>query len=129
MNLSLMSKMAWKVMKGVKYLWVESIVAKYLPSSPFLVDSNPRLGSAFWNGIQCTKTFLFNHICWIIRNCCNVHFWKDSWLQKIPFRDHETLSILIREFFLKCDERVKDVILLMDRLKWKSLTIDYPLES
>lgn len=63
MNLSLMGKVAWKVTIGANFPKVRIVKAKYLPNSTFLEDVNPRVGSAFWNGIHYTKVFLKNHIC------------------------------------------------------------------
>lgn len=51
MNVALLSKLAWKVVKFAEIPWVEAVQVKYLPSSLFLKDPNPRLGLAFWNHI------------------------------------------------------------------------------
>lgn len=126
MNLSLMSKLAQKIAKGVRNPWVEVIQAKYILSFSFLKDLNLQLGSTFCNGIQCTKVLISNPIHWLIGSGKHVNFWKDSWLQKSAMSKHAIISLVRRDLTHLDGDRIQDYIMVEEHSMWKPLTIINP---
>lgn len=101
---------------------------KYLPNSLFLEDLEPRSRSAFWNGMQCTKAFLANYICWHIGYGRFFNFWNDGWLQKALLREHALIFSIKRDLSTLYGTKAQDFILAREHLVWKPLILINPLD-
>lgn len=85
MNLALLGKMCWRVIKEKDTLWTEIIKHKYGDGSNDIGNIVPRKGSSnMWRGITTALPFIRNGFRFHIHNGKQTRFWKDCWIEKAP---------------------------------------------
>lgn len=80
MNISLLSKLAWRLLNNPNDLWVRLLKGKYFPRKhPFhkLKYYNP---SWIWTSITKGLELIKNNSIWEISNGRNVYIAKDNWI-------------------------------------------------
>ena len=85
MNVALMLKWVWRILRDEGGLWLQLIKAKYLQGCPLLACERKE-GSQFWRSIQAIKHEIRRGIIWSIGDGTDILFWLDPWLGSRPLR-------------------------------------------
>ena len=85
MNVALMLRWVWRILRGEGGLWLQLIQAKYLRGYPLLA-CNRTDGSQFWRAIQRIKEDIRLGISFSLGNGKGIQFWLDPWLEVDPLR-------------------------------------------
>jgi len=85
MNVALMLRWVWRILRGEGGLWLQLIQAKYLRGEPLLACSRTD-GSQFWRAIQRIKEDIRLGISFSLGNGHGIQFWLDPWLGMEPLR-------------------------------------------
>lgn len=84
MNMTLFSKLGWKLCSNESSLWSEVIKAKYL-TKEFFLQVQPKANASYtWKSILWAKELLEKGITWAVSSGTNVRFWLDTWLHNQP---------------------------------------------
>src|SRR4051812_21644340 len=83
MNVALMLKWVWRILREDGGLWLHLIKAKYLRGRPLLACER-REGSQFWRPIQDIKHYIGRGITFVAGNGRGSRFWLDAWLSPVP---------------------------------------------
>ena len=87
MNLALLAKQAWRVIKQPGLLWVRILKSIYFPNHNFLQAKKKRGASWIWASILQGRDFLIRNGQWVVGDGKTIRIWKDKWLpshQLIP---------------------------------------------
>jgi hypothetical protein len=79
MNIALMLRWVWRILRGEGGLWLQLIHTRYLKGEPLLACNRPR-GSQFWRSIQRIKEDIRIGISFSLGNGNGIQFWQDPWL-------------------------------------------------
>uniref|UniRef100_A0A453N509 Reverse transcriptase zinc-binding domain-containing protein n=1 Tax=Aegilops tauschii subsp. strangulata TaxID=200361 RepID=A0A453N509_AEGTS len=85
MNVAIMLRWVWRILRDKGGLWLQLIQAKYLRGEPLLACSRMG-GSQFWRSIQRIKEEIRLGISFSIGNGNGAKFWLDPWLGTEPIR-------------------------------------------
>ncbi|KAG8369712.1 hypothetical protein BUALT_Bualt14G0042400 [Buddleja alternifolia] len=85
MNISMVSKLAWKMCEDRPILWVNLLKAKYLRGVHFM-DQNetPRTSSKIWKSIMASKVSIRKGLLFSISTQSCTRTWEDPWILTIP---------------------------------------------
>jgi hypothetical protein len=83
-NLSLISKLGWKLLSSHNSLWVSLFQQKYIRYGNFL-SSSLTFGSWIWNGIKATLPIISAKTCFIPHNNSSLPIWSSPWIPIVPF--------------------------------------------
>ena len=97
MNVALMLRWVWRILRGDGGLWLQLIESKYLQGQPLLACSHSA-GSKFWKSIQAIKDEIRLGLRFSVGNGSGTQFWLDPWL------DGEPLRIRFPRLFAICDD-------------------------
>jgi hypothetical protein len=78
-NLSLISKLGWKLLSNHNSLWVSLFQQKYIKYSNFL-SSSLTSGSWIWNGIKATLPIISIGACFSPHNNSSLPIWSSPWI-------------------------------------------------
>jgi hypothetical protein len=81
-NVSLISKLGWKLLTQHDILWVSLFPRKYFKYGN-LLSSPLALGSWIWNGIKSTVPLLSFGACFIPYNAFRLPIWSSPWIPTI----------------------------------------------
>uniref|UniRef100_A0A453J5N4 Reverse transcriptase zinc-binding domain-containing protein n=1 Tax=Aegilops tauschii subsp. strangulata TaxID=200361 RepID=A0A453J5N4_AEGTS len=76
MNMALMLRWVWRILRGDGGLWLQLIEAKYLQGQPLLACSH-LAGSQFWKSIQAIKEEIRLGLRFSVGNGSGTQFWLD----------------------------------------------------
>jgi hypothetical protein len=82
-NLSLISKLGWKMLSNHNSLWVSLFQQKYIRYGNFLSSPLPS-GSWIWNGIKATLPIISAGACFIPHNHSSLPIWSTPWIPTSP---------------------------------------------
>ncbi|KAE8767429.1 Heparanase-like protein 2 [Hordeum vulgare] len=99
MNIALMLRWVWRILKGDRGLWLQLIEAKYLRGRRLLACSLAN-GSQFWKFIQGIKNDIRLGLRVSVGNGSGTQFWLD------PLMDGEPLRLRFPRLFAICDDSV-----------------------
>jgi hypothetical protein len=85
MNVALMLRWVWRILKGDGGLWLQLIKAKYLRGRP-LMSCQRQEGSQFGKSIQDIKHEIRAGVTYSIGDAAGTPFWLDPWLGDRPLR-------------------------------------------
>ncbi|KAI4994739.1 hypothetical protein ZWY2020_034380 [Hordeum vulgare] len=85
MNVALMLRWVWQILRGDGGLWLQLIESKYLQGKPILACSHSAR-SQFWKSIQAIKAEIRLGLRFSICNGSGTQFWLDPWLAQKPPR-------------------------------------------
>jgi hypothetical protein len=85
MNVALMRKWVWRILRDDGGLWLQLVKAKYLRGRP-LMACERREGSQFWRSLQDIKHEIRTGVSHSIGDGAETLFWLDSWLGGRPLR-------------------------------------------
>jgi hypothetical protein len=85
MNVALMLKWDWRILRDDGCLWLQLVKAKY-PRGRLLLACERREGSQFWRSLQEIKLGIRAGLCLTIGDGRCTLFWLDSWLDGGPLR-------------------------------------------
>ncbi|KAE8780342.1 Heparanase-like protein 2 [Hordeum vulgare] len=97
MNVALMLRWVWRILRGDGGLWLQLIESKYLQGKPLLACSHSA-GSQFWKSIQAIKDEIRVGLRFSVCNGSRTQFWLDPWLAGEPLR------LRFRRLFAICDD-------------------------
>ncbi|KAE8766390.1 hypothetical protein D1007_62382 [Hordeum vulgare] len=97
MNITLMLRWVWWILRGDGGLWLQWIEAKYLWGRPLLACSHSS-GSYFWKSIQGIKADIRLGLRLLVGNGSGTQFWLDPWL------DGEPLHLWFLRLLAICDD-------------------------
>jgi hypothetical protein len=83
-NLSLITKLGWKMITNTDCLWVKQLQNKYIKYEDFLSSPNSSSASWLWNGIQKIKPFLLARACLRVSRNSSAPIWSSNWVPTIP---------------------------------------------
>jgi hypothetical protein len=83
-NLSLITKLSWKLLSNTKCLWVNQLQKKYIKYGNFISSPNPPSASWLWKGIQKIKPFISAAACLKVSTCSSSSVWFSNWVPSIP---------------------------------------------
>lgn len=78
-NLSLISKLGWKLLTNHDNVWANQIKAKYIKYGNFF-SSHLSSSSWVWNGIIATKPLLATGACFIPHKNYDLPIWSSPWV-------------------------------------------------
>jgi hypothetical protein len=81
-NLSLMSKLGWKLLSNQNSLWVSLFQQKYIRYGN-LLSSSLRTRSRIWNGIKATIPIISAGACFIPHNNSSLPIWSSPWIPTV----------------------------------------------
>lgn len=96
MNLCLMTKWIWRIVRGDGGLWLDLIRAKYLRGQSFSCCADTR-GSQFWQAIQTLKPIFRMGAVVAVNRGTDTLFWLDCWFGNDPLRVQFPLLFAITE--------------------------------
>jgi hypothetical protein len=82
-NLSLLSKLGWKILNDQNLLWVKALNAKYLHKRSFLNVTASPANSWLWKGILKSRLIIQRGACWAVSSGHQVSIWNDPWIPNI----------------------------------------------
>jgi hypothetical protein len=82
-NLSLISKLGWKLLSNHDSLWVSLFTTKHIKYGN-LLSSSLKSGSWLWNSIKATLTLLAAGACFISHIHSTLLIWSSPWIPTIP---------------------------------------------
>ncbi|XP_020149087.1 uncharacterized mitochondrial protein AtMg00310-like [Aegilops tauschii subsp. strangulata] len=85
MNVALMLRWVWRILRGDGGLWLQLLEAKYLQGQPLLACSLS-VGSEFWKSIQAIEGEIRLGLRFSIGNGSGTQFWLDPWFEDEPLR-------------------------------------------
>ena len=85
MNVALILRWVWRILKGEGGLWLQLVKAKYLQGRPFMACER-REGSQFWRALQDIKQEIRLGASISVGDGKDTLFWLDSWLGGRPLR-------------------------------------------
>ena len=85
MNVALMLRWVWRILRGEGGLWLQLLKAKYLHDRPLLACDR-REGSLFWRSIQDIKQEIWKGIRFSIGDGSGTLFWLDPLVRDSPLR-------------------------------------------
>ncbi|OVA20888.1 Protein kinase domain [Macleaya cordata] len=84
LNLSLISKLGWRLLTDVNSLWATILKEKYFPQCHPL-NSKPKTNSSwFWKGICKGLEHINKYSVWEIRDGESVNIWDHNWIPNLP---------------------------------------------
>jgi hypothetical protein len=83
-NLSLITKLGWKMITKTDCLWVKQLQNKYIKYGDFLSSPNSSSVSWLWKGIQKIKPFLLAGACLKVSRNSSAPIWSSNWVPTIP---------------------------------------------
>jgi hypothetical protein len=82
-NISLISKLGWKLLLDHDCLWVSLFKNKYFKYGDLLSSPLPN-GSFIWNGIKTIVPFLKSGACYIPHSLSSLAIWFSPWVPTLP---------------------------------------------
>jgi hypothetical protein len=83
-NLSLITKLGWKLLSNTNCLWVNQLQKKYIKYENFISSPNPPSASWLWRGIQKIIPFISAATCLKVSTCSSSSVWFSNWVPSIP---------------------------------------------
>jgi hypothetical protein len=83
-NLSLITKLGWKMTTNTDCLWVKQLQKKYIKYGDFLSSPTSYSASWLWKGIQKIKPFLLSGACLKVSRNSAAPIWSSNWVPTIP---------------------------------------------
>jgi hypothetical protein len=83
-NLSLITKLGWKMISNTYYLWVWQLQNKYIKYENFLSSPVSSSASWLWKGIQKIKPILLAGACLKVSRFSSAPIWSSNWVPTIP---------------------------------------------
>jgi hypothetical protein len=83
-NLSLITKLGWKMTTNTDCLWVKQLQKKYIKYGDFLSSPTSSSASWLWKGIQKIKPFLLSGACLKVSRTSAAPIWSSNWDPTIP---------------------------------------------
>ncbi|KAE8779934.1 Heparanase-like protein 2 [Hordeum vulgare] len=99
MNVALMLRWVWRILRGDGGLWLQLIEAKYMQGKPLLACSHSVV-SQFWKSIQDIKDDIRLGLRFSVGNGSGTQFWLDHWLAGEPLR------LRFPRLFAICDDPI-----------------------
>ncbi|XP_057417986.1 uncharacterized protein LOC130712164 [Lotus japonicus] len=113
LNLSLLAKQSWRLLKDNDTLWGRILKSIYFPSSDFTQASYPRQSSWVWSSLLAGRDFLLNNAKWNVGNGEKTDLWKHRWVSSGEVLGDENSN---------SGEKVKSIIDPVSR-KWNTQKI------
>jgi hypothetical protein len=85
MNVALMLRWVWRILREDGGLWLQLIKGKYLQGRPLLACDRQE-GSQFWRALQAIKQEILLGSHFAIGNGEATRFWLDPWIDRRPLR-------------------------------------------
>jgi hypothetical protein len=83
-NLTLVSKLGWKLLNRSDSMWVTQLHYKYLNSGSFLSHTSLSSSSWLWKGIQKTISFISKGVYNRIHSSSFFPIWSFTWISSLP---------------------------------------------
>jgi ribonuclease HI len=83
-NLSLISKLGWKLLSNFDCLWVNQLQKKYIKYGNFISSPNVSSSSWIWKGIQKIKPIISAGACLTVSRNSNASIWSTNWVPSLP---------------------------------------------
>jgi hypothetical protein len=83
-NLSLISKLGWKLLSNFDCLWVNQLQKKYIKYGNFISSPNVSSSSWIWKGIQKIKPFISAGACLTVSRNSTASIWSTNWVPSLP---------------------------------------------
>jgi hypothetical protein len=83
-NLSLISKLGWKLLSNSYCLWVSQLQKKYIKYGNFISSSNVSSSSWIWKGIQKIKPLISAGACLTVSKTSTASIWTTNWVPSLP---------------------------------------------
>jgi hypothetical protein len=83
-NLSLTTKLGWKLLSNTGCLWVNQLQKKYIKYGNFISSLNPSSALWLWKGIQKIKPFIFAGACLMDSQSSSSSIWSSNWVLSLP---------------------------------------------
>ena len=83
-NLSLLTKLGWKLLSNTDCLWVSQLQNKYIKYGNFISSPNLTSASLLWKGIQKIKPFISACACLKASRSLSSSIWSSNWVLSIP---------------------------------------------
>jgi hypothetical protein len=83
-NLSLITKLGWKMISNIDCLWVRQLQNKYIKYGDFLCSPVSSSASWLWKGIQKIKPILLAGPCLKVSRFSSAPIWSSNWVPTIP---------------------------------------------
>ena len=83
-NMSLISKLGWKLLSNADCLWVNQLQKKYIKYGNFITSLNPSSSSWLWKEIQRIKPFISAWACLKVSRASTSSIWSTNWIPYLP---------------------------------------------
>ena len=83
-NLSLVSKLGWKLLSNHDCLWVAQLQKKYIKYGDFLSSPSPTSSSWIWKGIQKIRPIILAGACLRVSRATTANIWTTNWVPSLP---------------------------------------------
>jgi hypothetical protein len=83
-NLSLISKLGWKLLSNSDCLWVNQLQKKYIKYGNFISSPNVSSSSWIWKGIQKIKPLISAGACLTVSRNSTASIWSTNWVPSLP---------------------------------------------
>ncbi|CAL1353205.1 unnamed protein product [Linum trigynum] len=121
-NLAMLAKGRWRVIKEKETLWTQLVRSKYGKEQTHLNLLRPVQGSSFtWSSLTKARNLLRKGCAWNIHRGNRTNFWYDVWLTQVPLQELATGQIPEEERELLVEDFVDE-----DR-NWKTEKFDHIL--
>ncbi|XP_026410582.1 uncharacterized protein LOC113305796 [Papaver somniferum] len=110
LNLTLLAKLAWRMVENPDDKWSCILRGKYFMNANPLCDSVPKQGSWIWKGICTGLDIIKKNYVWEIGNGKSIHIWKDNWIPNM----HRPPSTQLIDHDMKC-WKLETINALFDR--------------
>ena len=83
-NLSLITKLGWKLLNNADTMWVGQLRGKYLHSCSFLSPQTLSTSSWLWKGILQSIPIISKGACFKIHDSSSLPIWSSPWIPTLP---------------------------------------------